>query len=66
MNRVNPKFVLRDHLVDVAVQAASAGDFSEAGRLQAILQHPFDEQPEAGSYADPPPIRAEHCEVSSS
>ena len=66
MNRVNPKFVLRDHLVDVAVQAASAGDFSEVGRLHAVLRHPFDEQPEAGSYADPPPVRAEHYEVSSS
>ena len=66
MNRVNPRFVLRDHLVDGAIRAASAGDFSEAGRLHAVLQHPFDEQPEAGTYADPPPLGAEHCEVSSS
>lgn len=66
MNRVNPRFVLRDHLAHVAIEAASAGDFSEVERLHAVLRHPFDEQPEAGSYADPPPARAEHEEVTCS
>ena len=55
MNRVNPKFVLRDHLAEAAIGAACAGDFSEVARLHAALQRPFDEQPEAGSYADPRP-----------
>jgi uncharacterized protein YdiU (UPF0061 family) len=63
MDQVNPKFVLRDHLVDVAVRAAASGDFSEVQRLHAVLQHPFDEQPQAGPYAESPPVRAEHSEV---
>jgi uncharacterized protein YdiU (UPF0061 family) len=42
MNQVNPKFVLRDHLVHGAIEAASAGDFSEVARLHAVLRHPFD------------------------
>lgn len=66
MNQVNPEFVLLNPLAEAAIKAASAGDFSEVERLHDVLQHPFDEQPQAEPYADPPPVRAEHNEVSCS
>jgi serine/tyrosine/threonine adenylyltransferase len=67
MNAVNPKFVLRNHLAEQAIRAAQAGDFSEVDRLLAVLQHPFDEQPEmADAYAGFPPDWAQHLEVSCS
>ncbi|MEP6739016.1 MAG: protein adenylyltransferase SelO [Caldimonas sp.] len=66
MNRVNPKYLLRNHLAEVAIRAATAGDFSEVERLRAVLQHPFDEQPESAPYAALPPDWAEHIEVSCS
>ena len=66
MNRVNPKYVLRNHLADVAIQQARAGDFSEVQRLAELLQRPFDEQPERSAYADFPPDWAQHLEVSCS
>jgi len=66
MNRVNPKFVLRNHLADVAIQQAQRGDFSEVQRLLAVLQRPFDEQPDAAADADFPPAWAQTIEVSCS
>ena len=68
MNRVNPKFVLRNHLAEGAIRAAQAGDFSEVQRLQSALQHPFDEQSADTSnrYAGFPPDWAQSIEVSCS
>ena len=66
MNAVNPKYVLRNHLADVAIQQARSGDFSEVERLAELLQRPFDEQPERSAYADFPPDWAQHLEVSCS
>ena len=66
MNRVNPKFVLRNHLAEIAIRNATAGDFSEIARLQSVLERPFDEQPEHEDCAALPPDWANHLEVSCS
>ncbi len=66
MNRVNPKFVLRNHLADAAIQSAQAGDFSKTERLMQVLRHPFDEQAEHEAYAAFPPEWASSIEVSCS
>ena len=66
MNRVNPKFVLRNHLAEVAIRQARAGDFSEVQHLLKVLERPFDEQPEQTAYAGFPPDWAQHIEVSCS
>jgi serine/tyrosine/threonine adenylyltransferase len=54
MNRVNPKFILRNHLAQRAIEMAQQDDFSEVNRLQRILSRPFDEQPEFEQYASAP------------
>jgi uncharacterized protein YdiU (UPF0061 family) len=51
MNRVNPKYVLRNYMAQLAIDAAEAGDSSLIHRLEAILRHPYDEQPEAAEWA---------------
>jgi len=68
MNRVNPKFVLRNHLADVAIREARAGDFSEVERLHTVLARPFDEHGsiETARYAGFPPEWAQTIEVSCS
>jgi len=68
MNRVNPKFVLRNHLAEVAIRDAQAGDFTELHRLMKVLQSPFDEQgaDESERYAAFPPDWAQTIEVSCS
>jgi uncharacterized protein YdiU (UPF0061 family) len=66
MNRVNPKYVLRNYLAQVAIEKAQNKDFSEIAKLLAILEHPFDEQPENEAYAALPPDWASDLEVSCS
>lgn len=66
MHRVNPKYVLRNYLAQVAIEKAQAKDFSEIARLLAVLEHPFDEQPDNERYAEVAPDWASHLEVSCS
>jgi serine/tyrosine/threonine adenylyltransferase len=66
MNRVNPKYVLRNYLAQQAIAKAEAGDFREIKTLQMLLSKPFDEQPELERYAALPPDWAKDLEVSCS
>jgi uncharacterized protein YdiU (UPF0061 family) len=66
MDSVNPKFVLRNHLAQAAIEKAQQKDFSEVKRLLQILQRPFDEQPEHDAYAALPPDWAASISVSCS
>ena len=55
MRRVNPAFIPRNHRVEEALSAASERrDLQPFYRLLAILQHPYEEQPEAAGYERPP------------
>ena len=63
----NPKYILRNHLAEIAIrQAADHRDYSEVDRLHCLLTRPFDEQPEFESYAAEPPDWARKIEVSCS
>jgi len=66
MHAVNPKYVLRNYLAQVAIEKAQNGDYEEVRRLLAVLERPFDEQPENDAYAALPPDWASHLEVSCS
>ena len=66
MNRVNPKYVLRNHLAQAAIEKAQAGDFAEIETLRALLARPFDEQAGMERYASPPPAGMARIEVSCS
>jgi uncharacterized protein YdiU (UPF0061 family) len=66
MDAVNPKYVLRNYLAQVAIEKAQQKDFSEIARLLAILEHPFDEQPGSEAYAVLPPDWGAHVAVSCS
>ncbi|WP_366515677.1 protein adenylyltransferase SelO [Solimonas marina] len=67
MQAVNPKYVLRNHLAQRAIEAAERdNDGSEIERLLTVLRRPFDEQPGFDAYAAEPPPDARHIEVSCS
>ncbi|GAC1409058.1 MAG: YdiU family protein [Burkholderiaceae bacterium] len=66
MDAVNPKYVLRNYLAQVAIEKAQQKDFSEVANLLAVLEKPFDEQPSNDHYAALPPDWASHLEVSCS
>ncbi len=66
MKQVNPKYILRNYLAEVAIKKAEKNDYSEIERLFNLLQNPFDEQPDNESYAAFPPDWAEKISVSCS
>jgi uncharacterized protein YdiU (UPF0061 family) len=66
MDRVNPKYILRNYLAQVAIDKAQEKDFSEVQRLLQVLRQPFDEQPGNEAYAALPPDWAAGIEVSCS
>jgi uncharacterized protein YdiU (UPF0061 family) len=55
MLKTNPKYVLRNHLGEEAIQAAKSKDFSVVAQLLKVLEHPFDEYPEHDAWAGFPP-----------
>lgn len=66
MNRVNPKYILRNYLAQQAIEKAQQKDFSEIDQLLALLQNPYSEQPGMDNYASPPPNWGKHLSVSCS
>ena len=67
MDQINPKYILRNYLAQVAIEKAEKEkDFTEIDRLLKLLKDPFSEQPEFEQYAAEPPEWAQHIEVSCS
>ncbi|MDO9071893.1 MAG: YdiU family protein [Rubrivivax sp.] len=55
MRRVSPWIIPRNHRVEEALAAATAGDLAPFQRLLAALLRPWDEAPELAAYAEPAP-----------
>ena len=51
MNKVNPKYVLRNYLAQQAIELAEKGDYSEIETLKVLLTTPYDEQPKYDNYS---------------
>jgi len=46
MNKVNPKYVLRNYMAQLAIEAAEKKDYSLINELHILLKNPYEEQPE--------------------
>ncbi|GKS60381.1 UPF0061 protein YdiU [Nitrospira sp.] len=66
MNRVNPKYVLRNYLAQTAIERAQQKDYAELDRLLALLHDPYTDHPGMDHYAAPPPNWGKHISVSCS
>jgi uncharacterized protein YdiU (UPF0061 family) len=55
MDRVNPVYIPRNHLVEEALTAAAGGDLAPLEELLHAVTLPFDERPGLQRYAEPAP-----------
>jgi len=66
MNRTNPRFVLRNHLAQAAIEDAANGSVKALDRLFGALARPYDEQPDLADLDAEPPADLRHLTVSCS
>ena len=65
MDSVNPKYVLRNYIMETAIrEALERKDYSEIEKVRKIFESPFSDQPEYESYAAPSPEWAKDLVVS--
>lgn len=55
MNAVNPKYVLRQYLLQQAIEQVQQGNVDSMSELYQVMSKPYDEQPEYEQYAALPP-----------
>jgi uncharacterized protein YdiU (UPF0061 family) len=67
LDRINPKFVLRNWVAETAIRAVEdRGDIETLDRIFKILQAPFEKHDGGEAFAAPPPPEMCHLEVSCS
>ena len=66
MLNTNPRYVLRNHLGQQAIEAAQRGDWAPFARLQTVLATPYAEHAGCEDLAALPPEWAQHIEISCS
>jgi len=60
MNEINPKYVLRNYMAQLAIDAADKSDYSIIEELYELLKKPYDEQPDAEKWFAKRPEWARH------
>jgi uncharacterized protein YdiU (UPF0061 family) len=66
MLRINPKYILRNHLGELAIRQAKQGNFAMVQDLLQVLQSPFDEHPSYEAWSGLAPEWASSIEISCS
>jgi len=55
MLQINPKYILKNYMLEEAISFAERGDFSKVESLLFIAEHPYDELPEYEKFAGDTP-----------
>nr|CRL82865.1 hypothetical protein CPGR_06095 [Mycolicibacter nonchromogenicus] len=55
MDRINPVYIARNHLVEQALAAAMRGDLTPVEKLLDVITEPYREREGWAAYAEPAP-----------
>jgi uncharacterized protein YdiU (UPF0061 family) len=66
MKKTNPKFVIKNYMLQEAIDEAKQGDFKLVNDLLKIAQNPFSEHKEFERYAKPTPLEYSNIKLSCS
>ena len=66
MKNVNPKYVIRNYMLQTAIEGAEKHDYSHVDTLLELVSHPYDEQPHYQHFSDEPPAWSRSVTVSCS
>lgn len=66
MKKVNPKYIIKNYMLQEAIEDAKKGDFRLTNDLLNIAQHPFDEHKEFDRYSEPTPLEHVNLQLSCS
>jgi uncharacterized protein YdiU (UPF0061 family) len=67
LDRINPKYVLRNWVAETAIRAVEdQNDIAALDRIFKIVQSPFEKHDGDEAFAAPPPSEMCHLEVSCS
>lgn len=66
MLKINPKYVLKNYMLQEAIEHAQRGDYSVIEDLMVIATHPYEELPQFERYAGDSPEEQKNCGLSCS
>ena len=66
MRKVNPKYIIKNYMLQDAIALAHDGDYSLVNDLLDIAQNPFDEHEKFDKYAHPTPMEFANVKLSCS
>ncbi len=66
MLAVNPKYILKNHILQEAINKADAHDFSMVNELLKVALAPYDEHLELEHLCQPTPMRSKNINLSCS
>ena len=66
MKKVNPKYILKNYMLQETINKAKEGDFSGVKNMMILAKAPFDEHPEFEKYAKETPIEHKNLKLSCS
>lgn len=66
MLRVNPKYILKNHILQEAIEKADEDNFEMVNELLKVALSPFDEHPELEHLCKPTPMKSKNIKLSCS
>lgn len=66
MQKINPKYVLKNHILQEAIEAAESGDYTMVDELLVVAHDPFSEHPKLEHLCKIAPLEAKNIRLSCS